>query len=220
MPAGILAVRHWLLTEELSLQIRCKTIPVFIALLIPLVVQCEVYKFVDEDGIINYTSKRPSDTTFTVLDFPCYASDPECSKADWNAVPLNTRAYTHLIAAAAEQFSVDSALVRAIIHAESAFNPKAQSPKGAQGLMQLMPANQDTFRINDAFDPVQNIAAGTQLLAQLMQRYDRDMDTVLAAYNAGESAVNRHGGVPPYPETAEYLRRVKILHRRYRNAPE
>jgi soluble lytic murein transglycosylase-like protein len=202
--------------EEHPLQLRCKTIFVFISLLAPIAGQCEVYKFVDEDGVINYTSKRPSDTSFSVLDFPCYASDPDCSKADWNAVPLNTRAYTHLIAAAAEQFSVDSALIRAIIHAESAFNPEAQSPKGAQGLMQLMPANQDAFQIIDAFDPVQNIAAGTQLLAQLVQRYDSDMDSVLAAYNAGETAVNRYGGVPPYPETTEYLRRVKILYKRYR----
>lgn len=188
--------------------------------LIPLVARCEVYKFVDEDGIINYTSVRPSDNAYTVLNFPCYASDPDCSKVNWTAVPLNTRAYTHLIAAAAEQFSIDSALVRAIIHAESAFNPEAQSPRGAQGLMQLMPASQDALQINDAFDPVQNIAAGTQLLAQLMQRYDRDMDTVLAAYNAGESAVDRYGGVPPFAETAEYLKRVKILYRRYRNEPE
>lgn len=199
------------------MQHRCKTILLFVTMLAPFAAQCEVYKFVDEDGIVNYSSKRPSDASFTVLDFPCYASDSDCSKADWNAVPLNTRAYTHLIKAAAEQFSVDSALVRAIIHAESAFNPEAQSPKGAQGLMQLMPANQDTFQISNAFDPVQNIAAGTELLSQLMARYDRDMDSVLAAYNAGETAVNRYGGVPPYPETTEYLRRVKILYRRYRN---
>jgi len=202
--------------EEHSLRIRCKFLLVITTLLAPLAVQSEVYKFVDEDGVINYTSKRPAGAKFTVLDFPCYASDPECSKADWNAVPLNTSAYAHLIVAAAQEFSVDSSLVRAIIHAESAFNPEAQSPKGAQGLMQLMPANQDAFEINDAFDPVQNISAGTQLLAQLMKRYERDLDSVLAAYNAGETAVNRYGGVPPYPETAEYLRRVKILQRRYR----
>jgi soluble lytic murein transglycosylase-like protein len=202
------------------LRIRCKLLLFVTTLLGPFAVQSEVYKFVDEDGVINYTSKRPAGAKFTVLDFPCYASDPECSQADWNAVPLNTSAYSHLIAAAAEEFSVDSSLVRAIIHAESAFNPEAQSPKGAQGLMQLMPANQDTFEISDAFDPVQNISAGTQLLAQLMQRYDRDINSVLAAYNAGETAVDRHGGVPPYPETEEYLRRVKILHRRYRSVPD
>jgi soluble lytic murein transglycosylase-like protein len=197
------------------LLIRCKNLLLLAVLALPYPALAEVYKFVDEDGVINYTSKRPSGTNFTVLDFPCYASDTECSKLDWNAVPLNTRAYTHLITAAAEQFAVDAALVRAIIHAESAFNPEAQSPKGAQGLMQLMPANQDTFNIDNAFDPVQNIAAGTELLAQLMNRYERDMDSVLAAYNAGETAVNRHGGVPPFAETREYLRRVKILHRRY-----
>jgi hypothetical protein len=203
--------------EEHSLQTHCKILLLLSLLLVPHVAQAEVYKFIDEDGVINYTSKRPSNGNFTVLDFPCYVSDPECSELDWNAVPLNTRAYTHLIIAAAEQFSIDPALVRAIIHAESAFNPDARSPKGAQGLMQLMPANLDSFAINNAFDPVQNIAAGTELLALLMQRYDGNMDTVLAAYNAGETAVSRHGGVPPFPETREYLRRVKILHRRYRD---
>ncbi len=195
--------------------IHCKLILVFGLLAYPFTAQSDIYKFVDEDGVINYTSKKPSGSNYIVLAFPCYVSDPKCSKLDWNNVPLNTRAYTHLITAAAEQFSVDSALVRAIIHAESAFNPEAQSPKGAQGLMQIMPANQDLFHIYNAFDPVQNIAAGTELLAQLMARYDQDMDTVLAAYNAGETAVNQHGGVPPFPETREYLRRVKILYKRY-----
>ena len=179
----------------------------------------QVYKWVDEDGIVNYSNTAPpSDSDFSVLRFPCYASDPKCRSVAWEKVPLNTRSFEGEIRAAARNSAVDEALIRAIIHAESAYQPDAVSPKGAQGLMQLMPATQSELAVSNPFDPAQNIRGGTAYLARLLDEFSDDLELAAAAYNAGPSAVYRHGGVPPYEETREYVRRVKILHRRYAQA--
>ena len=110
---------------------------------------------------------------------------------------------------------VDEALVRAIMHAESWFNPAAVSHAGAQGLMQLMPATQARFGVADPFDPVDNISAGVAYLAELLDEFDNDWELAVAAYNAGENAVRRHAGIPPFSETREYVRRIRILRMRY-----
>jgi soluble lytic murein transglycosylase-like protein len=178
----------------------------------------EMYKFTDKDGIVHYTNVRPSGQknvkTFT---FPCYASDPSCNQLDWEKIPLNRGAFREEIQTAAEVFAVDDALIRAIIHAESAYQPEALSPKGAQGLMQIMPATQAELQIADVFDPLSNIEGGTRYLSSLLQQFDQSVEMATAAYNAGPGAVREYGGVPPYKETREYVRRVKILYRRYRS---
>lgn len=178
----------------------------------------EMYKFTDKDGIVHYTNVRPSGQknvkTFT---FPCYASDPSCNQLDWEKIPLNRGAFREEIQTAAEVFAVDDALIRAIIHAESAYQPEALSPKGAQGLMQIMPATQAELQIADVFDPLSNIEGGTRYLSSLLQQFDQSVELATAAYNAGPGAVREYGGVPPYKETREYVRRVKILYRRYRS---
>lgn len=178
----------------------------------------EVYKYTDEEGITHYTNIRPAGTeNVTVFTFPCYASDPRCGQLDWEQIPLNRRAFSEEISAAAEVFGVDGALIRAIIHAESAYQPDALSPRGAQGLMQLMPATQRELQVADVYDPVDNIAGGTRYLAGLLEQFGNDVELATAAYNAGPGAVREHGGVPPYAETREYVRRVRILYRRYRS---
>ena len=111
--------------------------------------------------------------------------------------------------------AVDEALIRAVIHAESAYQPDAVSPKGAQGLMQLMPDTQSEVAVSNPFDPAQNIRGGAAYLARLLDEFSDDLELAAAAYNAGPSAVYRHGGIPPFEETREYVRRIKILHRRY-----
>ena len=177
--------------------------------------RAEVYKFVDEHGIVNYTNTRPETTGYQVLSFPCYASDRNCRKIDWHKVPLNRTAFKRQIDHFSEVHAVDPALVRAIIHAESAFNVRAESPAGAQGLMQLVPASQQHYGVTNPFDADQNINAGTEFLAHLVSRFKGDTDRVLAAYNAGETAVARYSGIPPFEETVEYIRRVGILLQRY-----
>ncbi len=182
-------------------------------------VLAEMYKFTDKDGIVHYTNVRPSgQKNVTTFSFPCYASDPKCNQLDWESIPLNRWAYDAEIRAAAKVFTVDDALIRAIIHAESAYQPEALSPRGAQGLMQLMPATQKELQIVDVFDPHSNIEGGTLYLSRLLNQFDQSVELAAAAYNAGPGAVREHGGIPPYKETREYVRRVKILYRRYRSA--
>ena len=109
---------------------------------------------------------------------------------------------------AARRHSLDPDLVQAVVAVESGFRPDAVSPKGAQGLMQLMPATARSLGVKDTFDPASNLDGGTRHLRALIERYDGDVKRALAAYNAGEGAVARHGGVPPYPETVAYVRKV------------
>ncbi len=108
----------------------------------------------------------------------------------------------------AKRHNVDASLVLAVIRVESAFEPQAVSPKGAQGLMQLMPATAGDLGIDDPFDPGANIDGGVRHLSQLLRRYRGDRVRALAAYNAGAAAVDRHQGVPPYRETRSYVRKV------------
>lgn len=133
----------------------------------------------------------------------------EISKAptDEAAAPANASPQA-LADAAARKYGLPSGLVRSVMKAESAFQPQAVSPKGAIGLMQLTPATAETLGVNPN-DPAQNVDAGTRYLRQLLERYHGGLWHALAAYNAGPGAVDRFGGVPPYAETLEYVRRVQ-----------
>jgi soluble lytic murein transglycosylase-like protein len=113
-----------------------------------------------------------------------------------------------LAVAAAERHGLDPELVLAVVGVESAFHPEAVSPNGAQGLMQLMPETAASLGVEDAFDPTENLDGGVRHLGALLARYGGDVERALAAYNAGEGAVARHGGIPPFRETREYVRRV------------
>jgi hypothetical protein len=119
--------------------------------------------------------------------------------------------YRRFIERAADQHGVSPALIEAVIRVESGFRPRAVSRKGAQGLMQLMPETAARFDVKNAFDPEQNILAGTRYLAWLLKLFGNDVQLACAAYNAGERAVQRFGGIPPYPETQEYVRRIWSL---------
>ena len=110
----------------------------------------DVYKFTDKDGIVHYTNVKPlSEKNVKTFSFPCYASDPKCQQMNWERIPLNRQAFDEEIETAAQVFTVDESLIRAIIHAESAYQPEALSPKGAQGLMQLMPATEKELQRHD-----------------------------------------------------------------------
>lgn len=125
------------------------------------------------------------------------------------AVSIDRDGVEKLVREAAERHQVDPALVRAVIETESNWNPSAISRKGAQGLMQLIPTTAQRFGADDAFSPKQNVDAGVRYLKTLLERYNGNLDLALAAYNAGEGAVDRAHGVPAYRETRNYVQRVQ-----------
>ncbi len=182
----------------------------------------QVYSYM-QDGVRHYTSARPTQVAnlgpvrtirYSFME-RCYACGVN-PRVDFGSVRLNTTAFHTEIASAAREFGVEEAIVRAIIHAESAYNPTALSRAGAQGLMQLMPPTAARFGVSDSYDASQNIRGGVQYLAWLLKRFNGDLTLAAAGYNAGEGAVDRHGGVPPYSETQYYVRRVGQLADRYR----
>ena len=122
--------------------------------------------------------------------------------------PTTGAEIARLVEESARKHGLDPALVLAVVSVESGFKPEAVSPKGAQGLMQLMPRTAASLGVQDAFDPEQNIDAGVRHLESLVRLYDGNLTRALAAYNAGQGAVAKHGGVPPYRETRAYVRRV------------
>lgn len=181
--------------------------------------QGAVYRY-QRDGVVHYTNVRPAggaEVLFTYAIEACIACQVG-STLDWHSVALRLTEYGQEIARATALHGVDEALVRAVIHAESAFRSNALSHAGAQGLMQLMPATAARFGVGDVYDPGQNIAGGVEYLAWLLRRFDGDIRLATAGYNAGEGAVDRHGGIPPFAETRVYVERVGILHERYRAA--
>ena len=186
-------------------------------------VQGQVYSYI-KDGVRHYTSAPPPRGTassrvrtisysFMETCFACAPAGP-----DFGRVRLNTTAYTAEIAEAARRHGVDEAVVRAIIHAESSFNPNALSRVGAQGLMQLMPATARRFGVDNPFNAAENIQGGVQYLAWLLKRFNGDLTLAAAGYNAGEGNVDKYDGVPPFSETQRYVQRVGVLAERYRDA--
>lgn len=173
-----------------------------------------VFRYRDDNGVVAYSSIRPSLNNVDVIHFHCYACNPD-SSINWHTTPLFFKPYREAINAAANEFGVDPALVRAVIHAESAFNPDALSPRGAQGLMQLMPETARELGVQQAMVATQNIFGGVNYLARMLKRFNGDIKLAAAAYNAGPGAVGRYGGVPPYAETKAYVKRVRILRDRY-----
>jgi hypothetical protein len=129
---------------------------------------------------------------------------------DFRPLPA-TIAYNDAIAEAAHLYNLDPNLIRAIIRAESAFNPFAVSRAGAQGLMQLMPAVAEELNVLDPFDPRQNIFGGARYLRWLLDRNDGNLELAVASYNAGPGAVDRYNGIPPYRETRNYVKKINLF---------
>ena len=121
----------------------------------------------------------------------------------------SSRKYDQIISSMAQKYNVDPDLIHSIIRAESNYNSHAVSPKGAVGLMQLMPETAKEYGVKDRYDPIENIEGGVKYLKDLFKTYGQKDDLVLAAYNAGSEAVKKHEGIPPFPETIQYIQRVK-----------
>lgn len=198
-----------------------KILPVFMvlwAMAAALPAQADIYAYRDENGVLNYTNMRPNDPRYQVhvayKDKPAHTAVVQYQ--DGSPVKLPPR-LSALVDQAADQFAVDRALVQAVMHAESAFKVHAVSAKGAVGLMQLMPETAQRYGVHDLFDPEQNIMAGVRYLRDLLDTFHHNDRLALAAYNAGENSVLRYGGVPPFPETVNYVDRVLKLQTAYRD---
>jgi len=179
-----------------------------------------IYVVREAGGVIRFTNKSPGAGTnakvfngkkaaFSVVRRGAYFSP----RARFR--PLNSKELDPLITSAALRHKLDSELVRAVIHAESAFNPYAVSPKGALGLMQLMPDTARMLGVDRPFEAKDNIEGGTKYLSSLYYSFNGNVKLALAAYNAGPGAVERYKGIPPYSETIEYVDRVLELKKQY-----
>ena len=172
------------------------------AILAPAPVRAEVYRLKAPDGTIHFTN-APTDPQYRRLGIATG------SEAGWLRLPQgDTRPYLNEIVEASTHYGVPDRLVTAVIRAESGFNPRAVSRKGARGLMQLMPATASNLGVRNSFDPRENIHGGVRHLRALIDRFPGNLPLAIAAYNAGEKAVLSYGGIPPYPETQEYVAKV------------
>ena len=163
----------------------------------------EVYRLAENDGTVHFTN-APTDPRYRSL-----GGQRSGTAAGWLNLPRAESArYVTEIRDASGRYGVPERLVQAVIRVESAFNPRAVSVKGARGLMQLMPETASMLGVQNSFDPQQNINGGVRHLRGLIERFGNDLPLALAAYNAGEKAVLAYRGIPPYPETRDYVTRV------------
>ncbi|MEE4599752.1 MAG: lytic transglycosylase domain-containing protein [Desulfobacteraceae bacterium] len=167
----------------------------------------DIYRYIDENGVMHFTNTPTSSNQKFKL---FLREKPKTS------LRYSTKKYDDIIANASQQYGVAFPLLKAIIKAESGFDPRAVSKKGAKGLMQIMPQNFKLLGIEDPFDPSQNIHAGARYFKQMYDRFGK-LALSLAAYNAGPDAVARYKTVPPYEETEEYVKRVLKFYYSYKN---
>jgi soluble lytic murein transglycosylase-like protein len=179
----------------------------------------DIYRYIDENGVMHFTN-APTSSAGDYKLFMRERKQPAPTWYDTEKAALtwyDAEKYDDLITAASKRHGVSFPLLKAIIKAESDFDPKAVSKKGAMGLMQIMPQNFKLLGLNDPFDPTQNINAGARYFKQLYERFGGKLALSLAAYNAGPTAVDRYQTIPPYEETEEYVRRVLRYYYNYKN---
>jgi soluble lytic murein transglycosylase-like protein len=176
----------------------------------PFSASAEIYRFIDEKGTIHFTN-LPTDKRFKVY--------VRGRGGYFRSTKYDCKAYDPMIREMAAKYKVDCELVKAVIKAESGFNPSAVSPKGAIGIMQLMPETAADMSVKNILSPRDNIEGGVKYLRRLLNIFNNDLRLTVAAYNAGENAVIGYNyAIPPYDETQEYVRRVLFYLRGYKNA--
>lgn len=177
--------------------------------------QAEIYVFTDARGIRHYSNVPDNPQYRLAVASQGSAAAPDRPVAVSRA---DQRRFAPLVEETARTYQVDPALLHAVITAESGYNPRAVSRKGAGGLMQLMPDTARRYGVDDVFDPAQNLRGGAQYLRDLLKTFDNRVDLAVAAYNAGEQAVLNSGNrIPPYRETLAYVPKVLKLHKKYQS---
>jgi hypothetical protein len=181
--------------------------------------RADIYSFTDERGVVHFTNMPHLDRRYKLIRREAGSFVPRSGQA-WMPSEADIRRFSNIVETAAKSHGIEPALVQAVITAESGFNPKALSRKGASGLMQLMPDTARRYGVRDIFDPTQNIHGGVRYLKDLLALFNGDLRLALAGYNAGENAVIRAGNrIPPYPETQNYVPKVIDIYHRFRARP-
>jgi hypothetical protein len=170
----------------------------------------EIYKYTDERGVMHFTN-MPTNSKYR----PVVTGKKSSVSFGSSFSSFDDHQYDHIIRMLCREHQMDFSLVKAVIKAESAFNPRAVSRKGARGLMQLMPGTARDLCVDDPFDPYDNLQGGVRYLRQMLDTFNGNVTLAVAAYNAGPGAVQDSNAVPPYPETRMYVRRVLQYHREY-----
>jgi soluble lytic murein transglycosylase-like protein len=181
------------------------TLVVLLGVVLP--VEADIYRYIDENGVMHFTNVPTS----SIQNYKLFIKEKSQITQQYS-----TKKYDALISEASERYGVSFPLLKAIIKAESDFDPHAVSKKGATGLMQIMPENFKPLGIRDPFDPWENINAGARYFKQMYDRFKGKLALSLAAYNAGPTAVDRYKTIPPYEETEEYVRRVLKYYYNYK----
>lgn len=176
----------------------------------------DIYRFEDEEGIVHFTD-APTDKRFKIF-LRDLKKDKELRTKLQYAGSANPTEYEQIIKMSSEKYGVSASLIKAVIHAESGYNPNAVSRKGASGLMQLMPGTAKSLKVADRFNPKDNVEGGVKYLRFLLDTFRGDVSLALAAYNAGLSKVAKYGGIPPYNETRTYVNRVLSYMQTYQSS--
>ena len=202
------------------------------ALAMSSVASADIYQYTDAEGTVHFTNRKTGDARYKVVikggDRPSSSNGSSGSqvRAGVTPVPPSDRdihrytRYDEWIRQAASLYQIPEQLVRAIIRCESDYDPRAVSVSGARGLMQLMPETAERMQVKDIDDPRENIFGGTRLLRILANEFNGDLELTVAAYNAGDGAVMRFGGIPPFSQTRDYVVNVTKFYRRYRAMPD
>lgn len=188
----------------------------FCLLMAPYAAHSDIYRYVDEDDIVHFTD-APTDKRFKVF-MRDLKKDKELRTKLRYASSVNPAEFEQLIKACSVKYGVNECLVKAVIHAESGYNPNAVSSKGASGLMQLMPGTAKSLKVADRFNPKDNVEGGVKYLRFLLDTFRGDVSLAVAAYNAGLSKVAKYGGIPPYNETRTYVNRVLSYMKSYQES--
>ncbi len=203
------------MTFRLLITVSALTVAVCGAVISP--AHADIYRHVDANGVVHFTNAPQYTKMTNKRDWSFYRAERRASEPVSGGVNL-PHAYKDIIRHYASSYRLEEALVKAVIKAESNYNPTAVSNKGARGLMQLIPETARLMRVNDPFDPMQNIRGGSNYLRLMLDQFNGNLDLAIAAYNAGPTAVQRHGGIPPFEETQTYVQRVRRYLDLYRRA--